>query len=271
MEMIGQYKLKALLEQSVKENTLPQTILLEGPEGCGKHVLTKKLCSMLEQDLIDITDKLDYDTILQIALNPLKCVYVIDCSNITIRQQNVVLKFLEEPPQNSTVVLLCEDRTKLLQTVQNRCYCFKFDPYFDDELCQFLEPFIDQEKRDLILQYADTPGKVIRLSSEPLQDIVNLCVKVFNSIGAANYSNVLTIPNKFYFTEKDKAENNLNFDTFCYVLDMTAVSMYLSAQISYSCYQLTHELYNDTFITNINKKQLFEHYLIELKMLVEGS
>lgn len=271
MNVVGQYKLKCLLDNHILENTLPRTLLLEGPKGCGKHLFTKYISDKLGKELIDITNKLDYDTIIEISLNPIKCVYEIDCDVISIRQQNVVLKFLEEPPENCVIILLCEDKRKLLQTVQNRCYCLSFDIYFDNELCQFMESGIDQDKKDLILQYAQTPGMVIQLCNEPLQDMIDLSIKIFNYISKANYSNVLTIPNKFYFCEEDKTEETLSFETFCYILESTSVSMYLNGLITYAIYLVTHTFYNDLFIPNINKKQLFEHYLIELKLLMEGE
>ena len=56
MIFIGQAKLRATLE-AYTINTLPQTLLFLGEEGCGKKSLIKELANRLGLSLIKLTEK----------------------------------------------------------------------------------------------------------------------------------------------------------------------------------------------------------------------
>ncbi len=49
------------------------------------------------------------------------CVIITNAQNLTIAAQNALLKTLEEPPENTAIVLLAEKESQLLPTVVSRC------------------------------------------------------------------------------------------------------------------------------------------------------
>ena len=135
--MVGQDKLVAKLK-SYSLTTLPHTIMLLGDSGCGKHTLVKELAEYLGLDVIDISNTISLDAILEINSRPIPTIYTIDCSLITERHQNIILKFLEEPSQYAYIFLLCTSKSMLLPTIINRCMIYEFEPYTRDVLSQFL-------------------------------------------------------------------------------------------------------------------------------------
>lgn len=262
--MIGQQRIVSTIDKYIETNTLPRTLMFEGEWGCGKHELSQYVASKLNLGIQDITDSLTLETLERIMLSPLPYVYVIDASTISIKEQNVILKFLEEPLKNSYIILLVCNKSKLLNTVLNRCLVLSFEQYTSDELESFIE---DRAKwTDELLRYARTPGRVKSFEQSAAQAICDFCKKVLTQIMVANYSNVLSIPNKLNF--KDNTEL-FDFDMFVYLLVNVANDLYASQTIPFNTYKLTSEFYNDTAIPHINKQHLFENYLIRLKQSYE--
>ena len=179
----------------------------------------------------------------------------------------MLLKFLEEPLKNAYIFLLSSCKQKLLPTVVNRCRVYSFSNYNSEELKQFLHK--DCDFSDIVLQYATTPGWVLKLQESGLQDIINLCEKIFKKITVANYSNALTIPDKISLTKTDT--DKMDFSTFCYVLINMSKDLYCKGVISFEMFNLTREFYNNTFIPNVNKRHLVENYIVNLKQEAESG
>ena len=109
----------------------------------------------------------------------------------------------------------------------------------------------------------------MKLQESGLQDIINLCEKIFKKITVANYSNALTIPDKISLTKIDT--DKMDFSTFCYVLINMSKDLYCKGIISFEMFNLTREFYNNTFIPNVNKRHLVENYIVNLKQEAESG
>jgi hypothetical protein len=93
----------------------------------------------------------------------------------------------------------------------------------------------------------------------------DLAYKIFAHIKKANFANALTISRFIAFkNEKDK----FDFSLFLDILLVACKELYWNKQLSSEVYWLTNTLNNNKYIFNIDKKSLFEHYLIELKTMV---
>lgn len=238
-------------------NTLPHTILLKGHQGSGKHLVCNYISDYFNLPLVDITEELNLEKITEIYLSPLPQMYLIDSDKISVKEQNIILKFLEEP-SNLIFIVLLNSNNLLLDTIKNRCYNLDLQRYTKDNLKTFLTSDItDQSLLNLIIEISKTPGDVIKFSNVNFIDMYNFANKIFQYIKTANLSNCLTISNKLYFD--NFIDNNYNVDLFCKVL------LHISKSISPNIYILTNELNNALFIPHINKKLLFEKYIINLK------
>ena len=247
-------------------DTLPRTLLLLGEYGCGKRTLVKYICDKFTLHSEDISDKLTLEYIEEINQRVHPTLYTIDCSKLTVKNENVILKFLEEPLKNSFIILMAENRYSIIQTVLNRCQVWEFEGYPQEYLDSLIASYGFTDK-ELIAEVANTPGKIEEYKTYPLVDMVALATKVFNSMQVANFANVLTIGRFIAFkNEKDKYDFNLFSSILLAVSKRLVVS---GVSNSYGVYELTSKLNNDKYIFNVDKKSLFEKYLIELKLLLD--
>lgn len=259
MEIIGQDKILNFINSHTL-STIPRTILLEGLNGSGRHSICKYMSELYQIELEDISDNLNYDYIENITLRTSPWIYVIDSSKLTIKNENAILKFLEEPLKNSIIVLICENKHSLLDTIRNRCYCISMEKYSKELLTQFLPPW---EEAALILELSETPGDVKNFQNVSVQELLALCHKIFNKIGSATVANTLTLANNLAFKdEKDKYNVNIFMRA---ILKCAYDRMVTNFQNSLSDYMLTADYFNRFFVKNVDKKYLFENYLLALK------
>lgn len=265
--MIGQESLIRSFDKYISENDIPRTVLLSGDWGSGKHTFVNEFSEKIGYDIVDLTECISLEKIQEAQLSPYPNIYVINCDEISVKEQNMLLKFLEEPLKNAYIFLLASCKQKLLPTVLNRCRVYTLSAYRKDELVQFISK--DCEFADKVLEYASTPGWVLKLQEPGLQDIISLTEKIFTKITLANYSNVLTIPEKISLNKTDT--DKMDFNTFCYVLINMGRDFYYKGVISFQMFNLTREFYNKTSIPNINKRHLIENYLVSLKQQAESG
>lgn len=208
--MTGQEHLLAKLK-SYSLATLPHSILLVGDKGCGKHTLVKELTKYFKIDSIDITNSLELETIQEISLRSSSCFYVIDMNSVNEKQQNVILKFLEEPTSSTYIILLATSKSILLDTVSNRCVSFEFEPYSTNQLLQFL-PF--EPDIEMLVEYCHTPGQVLNMTVDKVKEMIELCDNVIANIGKARFPNIFKISSKVISDD----DNEYKLDVFYNIL-----------------------------------------------------
>ena len=260
MKIVGQEKLVSMIEEHTLD-TFPRSVMLVGPSGSGKHSLCSFISTKLNLKIENITENLTLEMIEEISVRVEPRIYVIETSKITVKEENTILKFLEEPLKNAYIVLLCESKNRLLDTIINRCQVWTLEAYSKETLTQFVSD--GNEERDLILELAHTPGEVKKYNSIKLSDYVLLASKLVNMIDIASVPNTLTLVDKLcYKNEKDKLDADIFFNVLlhqAYLLAITDDKPYGSI-----CYDLTDKLVNESLVANIDKKNLFERYLIML-------
>lgn len=78
-------------------------------------------------------------------------IYILDsCEKLTVEAQNALLKVFEEPPSYITVILICNNLSKLLSTIISRAVLVKFSYLSAENIEIFLEKY-----------YNDTESKKI--------------------------------------------------------------------------------------------------------------
>ena len=84
-------------------DTLPHSILLNGKEGSGKHVLSDYISDKFNLNLLDITDDLSEDLINNIYRNSSPRLYQIDLRKIPEKDQNILFDIFEilDRPRNA--------------------------------------------------------------------------------------------------------------------------------------------------------------------------
>ena len=258
--MIGQKNLLNKLSQ-YNIDTFPRSILLCGEEGSGKHTISKYISeNIIKFNLLDITSNISDEYIDMIYRNPNPAVYLIDLTKITEKEQNVLLKFVEEPLNNSFIILLTESKNNVLNTILNRCMLFEMDNYTKDELREFIT---NKENEDLILSLIRTPGKIINNDLSGLNALCELVDKIVEKLSNANYANTLTIADKInYKDEYNKFDINILFDTLAYKLNKAYINT--NNKNIFNMYLLTINERKKLLDKRLNKNLFMQNYLSKL-------
>lgn len=239
-------------------DNFPHTVLLEASIGSGKHLICRYIADKFEFPLVDITEDITLENINDIYLTPEPKFYIINLDDITVREQNIILKFLEEP-SSQIFILLLSSTGVMLDTIRNRCFKLSLKKYTRKELQTFTND-------DLLLNIFSTPGQIINAGNVDFRSLYDYAEKVFVHIESANYSNCLVITDRINCTKDAKPEL---FDSTLFSL----VLLYLSSERrEYRKFFLkTRELVQTLNVANVNKKHVFDRYLLELKFINEPN
>lgn len=262
--VIGQEKISKKIQQSTID-TFPRTLMLVGERGAGKYTLCAYACAYLNLKSEDITDRLSLETIEEISQRVEPQMYIIRINEVSVREENLILKFLEEPTKSAFIVLLADTENGILQTILNRCNIWHLQYYSKS----VLETFTTMGADCRVLDIARTPGMVLQMCSHPFGEMLDLSNKIINKIGGATLPNTLSLTDKMAFkNEKDKYD----IDLFIEIL-VGAVAKHCrdtNDKRLYEAYRITNNLNRDIRVTNADKKALFDKYLVELREVMRG-
>ena len=259
MSIIGQNKLRSLFSQPLL--SIPHSIILCGEAGSGRRSICKEFAANFNIDYKFVDSKIDDDFVNDLMIRSLPAVVVFDGDLITERDQNSILKLIEEPGDNIYCVVITECVDFLLPTIKNRCQVWNIEPYTKDQLRGFLS---ESDNEDLVLELAHTPGQVQEYQKQPLQEIYQFAEKVVDNIDKAAIANTLMITDKIAFKDE---KGKYDYQLFGRLLLLVS-----RARVLNSCdskfvqqYNLTNQyLQVQRKYPRLDKRRLFEHYLITM-------
>lgn len=267
--MIGQDILINRIE-NITIDTLPRSLILLGEVGSGRHTLFNLIKERLNLPAFDITKNISKDNIDEIYLKVEPILYLIDLDNISIREENMILKLVEEPLKNAYIIFIAKTKTTILPTILNRCQLWELEKYSEEQLRYFLTTVFDNYPDYFnIIDFCTTPGQLIQMQklNYNINDIINLCNKIIDYIGNARFSNTLTLTNKLSFdSEADKWDYDIFIKIFQYVIK-ERIKKEDNIKL-FNVYKVINQLIRDSQISHINKKQLFENCLFTLRCLL---
>lgn len=249
MKILGQDNILNLIN-SLDINNFPQTLMLVGPKGAGKKSIINYIISKFNIE----SSKLDASTIDDIYLQVNPHFYIVDINNVTPKEQESLLKLVEEPPKNIFIIFIVDNIVNVLNTITNRCIVWTLNKYTKMQL----KLFISNSNYDpYMLEIASTPGDILEMQNYNFKDIKELVDKILTKISKATLPNALSISSKLAFNdEKDK------FNVRLFMLTLMNENLKL---IKDSCDSFYYSTYN--VINNYNNKQIFnklnQKYLIE--------
>ena len=130
-----------------------------------------------------IREAIDF-VMLKSGLSKNKILFIDGAENLTISSQNALLKTLEEPPQN-TFIIIQSNRFKCLnQTIYSRCQLIHFNNLSQDELYSWAENILQNKNDKSVIPSYMTPQKVSQLIEdglfEDLKKLNNHLYTLFN-------------------------------------------------------------------------------------------
>jgi DNA polymerase III subunit delta' len=171
--LVGNERLKRLLQRAVAEDRIRQGLIFAGPRGVGKQQFALALaqalncrrplggdaCGSCDQCIkIAVHEHIDVETIAPdgqfIKISQMRemaekgnyrpydgrrRVYILDdAERLNLNAANSILKVLEEPPETTLLVLVTAKPYALLQTIRSRCQMLSFAQLTAGELEAFL-------------------------------------------------------------------------------------------------------------------------------------
>lgn len=256
--IIGQKHLLSKLD-SFNLTNMPHSIILCGDVGSGRHTVCKYIASKFNIGYIDSTMYSSVKEVVEEQISsPLTNLYVFDADELSIPDQNALLKFIEEPLNNTYIVIISSSNSMLLDTIVGRCIRFNMDEYSVEELNNFTD-------NPSICEVFNTPGKIEFVKKYDVDSMFKFCDSLIGNLHKACMANVLTISNRFSYKEgEDLFYVPYFIDMMCYRLN----DMFYSTKnkIVYDMYMLTRDLKNKLKIP-CDKRRAFEAYLVDMKLL----
>ena len=114
-----------------------------------------------------IREAIDF-VMLKSGLSKNKILFIDGAENLTISSQNALLKTLEEPPQN-TYIIIQSNRFKCLnQTIYSRCQLIHFNNLSQNEIYSWAEDILQNKNDKSVIPSYMTPKKVSQLIEDGL-------------------------------------------------------------------------------------------------------
>lgn len=259
----GQEKICSIIDKCTLDE-FPRSLMLVGDKGAGKHLLCEYICNRFNLQSIDITENISLDLIDQINERVSPYLYIIKINTISIKDENTILKLLEEPLKNAYIILLSESENGILPTIINRCQVWRLQNYSKEQLKSFLTCTNEE-----LLEIASTPGQIIELQNSNFIDMFDLCNKIICKIHEASIPNILTISNKIAFKDE---KGKFDYHLILSLLQNLLVKYY--KDFSNSSYLKGYILLNDFIKTlknaTIDPKPLFDKWLLQFRAIMKG-
>ncbi|MCX7902876.1 MAG: DNA polymerase III subunit delta' [Caloramator sp.] len=220
-DVVGQNKLKEVFDKILKSGSLVNSYILKGPEGIGKknfalYMAAKILCKTNDAcgvcpscikikhfnhpDVIILSKKdkaigvEDIEELIErIQIKPYegdkKVVIIENFENTTIQAQNKFLKTLEEPVEDTIIILTANNLNSVLETIISRCQIFSLNRVDSEEIQRYLiKKGVNSEKARVIAKLSDgIVGMAEKYLDEEYanlrNDVINIATKITNMNG----------------------------------------------------------------------------------------
>ena len=258
----GQNRLNIWFDNLTIKN-LPKTFLFCGDLGCGKHTLEKAVADKLNLKFQDITMDLSKELITHISYNNIPTLYLVNLNALKKDDQNILLKWTEEPTDATYICLLSDNYYRVLPTILNRCIKYDFEQYPQEILQKYIDAEISPENSFLALKVFSTIGQIKMLRNQNLVGLKELCDKLITMMEKANIQNALSVSNKFNYSDEYE---KYDIELFFRMLAESGVELSIKDADRYlKYYQIINKYWSQlSYNPKLNKQYVIEGLLVSL-------
>lgn len=95
---------------------------------------------------------------------------------------NALLKTVEEPPNNSLIILIYHGKRSLLPTIRSRCRVLRLKTLSDEEVERSLVDYSQEDREKIVPLARGRPGRGLRLGSEQGLKAAQITKKLFDQM-----------------------------------------------------------------------------------------
>lgn len=243
INVVGQDAQVELFLKTADKGMLAHSFIITGPDGVGKSIFARFMASYIlctgenkpcgvclncvrvnnknHPDVIEVSPKnsIGVDDIRnlteKINTRPYegdkKVVIIKGADLITIQGQNAFLKTLEEPPLDTTIIMLAENINLILDTIKSRCQIYKLNRIPTNKVKEYLLSInIEEQKAELYSNLSDgIIGNALRMIDSRYQILRDETISMFSRMAQFNSLDFIKIED--FFTE-NKANIDSVFD-----------------------------------------------------------
>lgn len=232
------------LQESISKNKLANTYLFYGPAGLGKKMVVDYFvksifctdqeirpcgkcnnCHLINKgiflDIYRVGDRetLSVDNIRdflhKIAMSNFhghhRIAIVYGVETINLFSANALLKTLEEPPKNTSIILVANSIADLPATIMSRAQLVKFQPLKRSDMLLWLKNynFSDQEKETIINLSFGRPGVALRLMGDNMESFTKNSNFILKMLSGGTFHYMQTIDKWFEVLKKEYPDYKL--------------------------------------------------------------
>lgn len=279
MNIFGQKKLISKIDRLIEQDNLPRYIIIQGPTGSGKHLISdyisKKLNALLVpsdisvdavREVIDMSYSLTEPTVYLWA----------DTQKMSVSAKNAVLKVTEEPPQQAYFIMTVDTTTNMLNTLVSRGYVLDILPYTVSDLIEFIDykyPDMTDKTKNLIVDLASNIGEVIKFSSMDIKRLTDIVSTLCDNIGKVNLANELKITSMLKFKADDSDTDKIDPLVFMKsaMIKFSECMIQTQDMVYADLINLTSKYMNDLNSKSLNKTAVVDNWILQMHLLANGG
>ena len=247
----------------------PQTSLVLSLSSRDKSEWVSAVSEYLHLEEYNITDNISYDFLNDLYINVNSYIYVIDLDSLTINKQNAILKFIEECPYGSYVILLSSLKSTVIPTILTRCVDFELHRYSKEDIEKYANEL--GAANDLIINISNSFDDVDKFRDFDLKSLNTLCENIGKSIGVATLPNTLSIPKKYLYF-KDKEQGKYSVEVFARMIKYSLGNLFqiTKSKEVYYLYRQSVDFTDSLLNSTLSKEMLVDNFLIKLWKVSRG-
>lgn len=173
---------------------------------CGNCVQCRKFSSGNHPDVTYISPDIKTEGLRRILADVYykpneaekRCFAIDGAEKLSVQNQNILLKTLEEPPEYAMFVLLCDSAESLLETVRSRCMTLTMQPLSDREIQSALSDrkysgCSEEKKREATAFCDGYIGKAEQILFGSAADEYELCGQFLQALIGSDHVRMLDI------------------------------------------------------------------------------
>jgi len=276
--MIGQANNRSKILIWIEDDNVPHFIVIVGPRGCGKTMLTKYLANKMKCMYAVSDIKVDaIREIINTAYTATDAIvyHIQNADNMRAEAKNALLKITEEPPKNAYFVMTIQNDSSLLATLKSRAQVLRMEPYTKEELKQYAqEKYPDDNWTDLLMSIVSTPYDIDVLSVYDKTAFIDYVNLVIDNIGSVEPANAFKSANALQFkdTEVDRTKFDLKlfFSAFVALCEQRIYNGQYDNKWADAVIVTTPYVDKVTKL-GVNKQQLYDKWVFEIREVLNDN